>query len=49
MCIRDSPYSMGGNITSVVIENDMQDEVSEEVQAPADPNACLLYTSYRRA
>ena len=30
---------MGGNITSVVIENDMQDEVSEEVQAPADPNA----------
>ena len=33
------PYSMGGNITSVVIENDFQDELSEEVQAPADPTA----------
>ena len=37
--VEPRPYSMGGNITSVVIENDMQDEVSEEVQAPADPNA----------
>ena len=31
--VEPRPYSMGGNITSVVIENDMQDEVSEEVQA----------------
>ena len=37
--VEPRPYSMGGNITSVVIENDMQDEVSEEVQVPADPNA----------
>lgn len=37
--VEPRPYSMGGNIMSVVIENDMQDEVSEEVQAPADPNA----------
>ena len=37
--VEPRPYSMGGNITSVVIENDMQDELSEEVQAPADPNA----------
>ena len=37
--VEPRPYSMGGNITSVVIENDMQDEVSEELQAPADPNA----------
>ena len=37
--VEPRPYSMGGNIMSVVIENDMQDELSEEVQAPADPNA----------
>ena len=37
--VEPRPYSMGGNIMSVVIENDMQDEVSEELQAPADPNA----------
>ena len=37
--VEPRPYSMGGNITSVIIENDMQDEVSEEVKAPADPNA----------
>ncbi len=33
------PYSMGGNMTSVVIENDYQNTVSEEVKAPADPDA----------
>ena len=37
--VEPRPYSMGGNIMSVVIENDMQDELSEEVKAPADPNA----------
>ena len=37
--VEPRPYSMGGNILSVVIDNDMQDEVSEEVQAPADPDA----------
>ena len=30
--VEPRPYSMGGNIMSVVIDNDMQDEVSEEVQ-----------------
>ena len=35
--VEPRPYSMGGNMMSVVIENDMQDEVSEELQAPADP------------
>ena len=37
--VEPRPYSMGGNITSVIIENDMKDELSEEVKAPADPNA----------
>ena len=37
--VEPRPYSMGGNIMSVVIDNDMQDEVSEEVQAPANPDA----------
>lgn len=37
--VEPRPYSMGGNMMSVVIENDFQDEMSEEIQAPADPNA----------
>ena len=37
--VEPRPYSMGGNIMSVVIDNDCQDEVSEEVQAPANPDA----------
>ena len=37
--VEPRPYSMGGNMMSVVIENDFQDEISEEVVAPADPNA----------
>ena len=37
--VEPRPYSMGGNILSVVIDNDMQNEVSEEVQAPANPDA----------
>ena len=37
--VEPRPYSMGGNIMSVIIDNDMQDEVSEEVQAPANPDA----------
>ena len=37
--VEPRPYSMGGNMMSVVIENDFQDELSEEVQAPANPDA----------
>ena len=37
--VEPRPYSMGGNVMSVVIDNDMLDEVSEEVQAPANPDA----------
>ena len=40
--VEPRPYSMGGNITSVVIENDFQDELSEEVHAPADPAALTV-------
>ena len=36
--VEPRPYSMGGNVMSVVIDNDGQDEVSEEVQAPANPD-----------
>lgn len=36
--VEPRPYSMGGNMMSVVIENDLQDELSEEVQAPANPD-----------
>ena len=39
VAIEPRPYSMGGNMTSVVIENDYQNTVSEEIKAPADPNA----------
>lgn len=37
--VEPRPYSMGGNMVSVVIENDMKDELSEEVKAPANPDA----------
>ena len=37
--IEPRPYSMGGNMMAVVIENDFQDTLSEEVVAPADPDA----------
>ena len=37
--VEPRPYSMGGNMMSVVIENDFQNELSEEVQAPQDPDA----------
>ena len=37
--VEPRPYSMGGNVMSVVIDNDCLDEVSEEVKAPADPDA----------
>ena len=40
--VEPRPYSMGGNMTSVIIENDFQDELSEEVQAPADPDALTV-------
>ena len=36
--VEPRPYSMGGNVMSVVIDNDFQDEISEEVVAPADPD-----------
>ena len=36
--VEPRPYSMGGNITSVIIENDFQNTLSEEVQAPASPD-----------
>ena len=37
--VEPRPYSMGGDMMSVVIENDFQDTLSEEVKAPADPDA----------
>ena len=37
--VEPRPYSMGGNMMSVIIENDFQDELSEEIQAPANPDA----------
>ncbi|MBQ9648303.1 MAG: electron transport complex subunit RsxC [Oscillospiraceae bacterium] len=36
--VEPRPFSMGGNIMSVIIDNDFQDEISEEVVAPADPD-----------
>ncbi|MBQ7714175.1 MAG: electron transport complex subunit RsxC [Oscillospiraceae bacterium] len=36
--VEPRPYSMGGDVLSVVIDNDFQDELSEEVVAPADPD-----------
>ena len=36
--VEPRPYSMGGNIMSVVIENDYQNTISEEVKAPEDPS-----------
>ena len=36
--VEPRPYSMGGNITSVIIENDLQNTLSEEVQAPSNPD-----------
>ena len=35
--VEPRPYSMGGKVMSVVIDNDFKDELSEEVKAPADP------------
>ena len=40
--VEPRPYSMGGNMMSVVIENDFKDELSEEVQAPANPDALTV-------
>lgn len=40
--VEPRPYSMGGNMMSVVIENDFQDEMSEEVQAPANPDSLTV-------
>ena len=37
--VEPRPYNMGGNMMAVVIENDFQDTLSEEVQAPANPDA----------
>ena len=38
VAVEPRPYSMGGNMMSVIIDNDFQDEISEEVVAPADPD-----------
>jgi electron transport complex protein RnfC len=38
VAVEPRPYSMGGNMTAVVIENDFQDELSEEVKAPENPD-----------
>ena len=40
--VEPRPYSMGGNMMAVVIENDFQDTLSEEVVAPADPDALTV-------
>ncbi|MFR0768262.1 MAG: hypothetical protein ACLSHO_00365 [Dysosmobacter sp.] len=40
--IEPRPFSMGGDMVSVVIENDFQNTVSEEVKAPADPDALTV-------
>lgn len=37
--VEPRPYSMGGNVISVVIENDGRDTLSEEVKKPANPDA----------
>ena len=37
--VEPRPYSMGGNMMAVVIENDFKDELSEEVKAPKNPDA----------
>ncbi len=37
--VEPRPYSMGGNMMSVVIENDFQNDLSEEVKAPENPSA----------
>jgi len=39
VAVEPRPYSMGGDMMSVVIENDMKDELSEEVKAPENPDA----------
>ena len=36
--VEPRPYSMGGNMMSVIIENDFHNTLSEEVQAPASPD-----------
>ena len=40
--VEPRPFSMGGNMVSVVIENDFKDEISEEVKAPADVAALTV-------
>ena len=37
VAVEPRPYSMGGNMMAVVIENDFQDTISEEVVAPENP------------
>lgn len=37
--VEPRPYSMGGKMMSVVIENDFQDTISEEVKPCADPDS----------
>ena len=42
VAVEPRPYSMGGNMMAVVIENDFQDEMSEEVKAPENPDALTV-------
>ena len=37
--VEPRPFSMGGKMMSVVIENDFQNEISEEVKPVADPDS----------
>ena len=37
LAVEPRPYSMGGKVMSVVIDNDFKDDLSEEVQAPGRP------------
>ncbi len=40
--VEPRPYSMGGSMMSVVIENDFQDTLSDEVKAPENPDALTV-------
>ena len=39
VAVEPRPYSMGGNMMAVVIENDFNDEMSEEVKPPENPDS----------
>jgi electron transport complex, RnfABCDGE type, C subunit len=39
IAVEPRPYSMGGDMMAVVIENDFKNELSEEVKAPENPDS----------